>query len=59
MTLQVVPYDPQWLPQLAALARAHARLVPPWISLDDEDEDMFFDDLRFEQAPPYATLLLV
>jgi GNAT superfamily N-acetyltransferase len=37
VALQVVPYDPEWLPQLASLARAHARLVPPWISLDDED----------------------
>jgi hypothetical protein len=26
--MDVVPYEPEWLPQLAALARVHARLVP-------------------------------
>ncbi|MDQ3701775.1 MAG: GNAT family N-acetyltransferase [Chloroflexota bacterium] len=37
MALEVIPYDPHWLAQVAALARAHARLVPPRIILTDED----------------------
>jgi GNAT superfamily N-acetyltransferase len=37
VAVEVVVYDEAWLPQLAALARAHARLVPPWIVLQDED----------------------
>jgi GNAT superfamily N-acetyltransferase len=35
--VEVLTYSPDWLPRLAALARAHARLVPPGIGLSDED----------------------
>jgi GNAT superfamily N-acetyltransferase len=37
VAVEVVTYEPRWLPQLAALGRAHARLVPPWIVLADEE----------------------
>ena len=35
--MEVVPFDPEWLPQLAALARAHARLAPPHLAPTDEE----------------------
>jgi GNAT superfamily N-acetyltransferase len=35
--VEVVPFDPEWLPQLAALARAHARLAPPHLAPTDEE----------------------
>jgi GNAT superfamily N-acetyltransferase len=50
VALEVVPYDPAWLPQLAALARAHGRLVPPWISLEDEDVE---EGLTYHAAWPF------
>ena len=35
--MDVVAYDPEWLPALAGLARVHARLAPPWIVPDDDE----------------------
>ena len=35
--MDVVPYDPDWLPQLAALARVHARLAVPHLVPTDEE----------------------
>lgn len=35
--MELVPYDESWLPQLAALARCHARLTAPGLSLADEE----------------------
>jgi len=35
--VDIVPYDPDWLPQLASLARAHARLVAPFLVPSDEE----------------------
>jgi GNAT superfamily N-acetyltransferase len=35
--VDVIPYDPEWLPQLAALARVHGRLAPPGIALEDDE----------------------
>jgi GNAT superfamily N-acetyltransferase len=35
--VDVVPYDPDWLPQLAVLARTHARLAAPHLSPVDEE----------------------
>jgi GNAT superfamily N-acetyltransferase len=32
-----VPYEPAWLAQMAGLARAHARLAPPYLAPTDED----------------------
>lgn len=32
-----MPYDSSWLPQLAQLARAHARLAPPYLAPSDEE----------------------
>lgn len=34
--MDVVPYDSSWLPQLAQLVRAHARLAPPYLPPSDE-----------------------
>lgn len=35
--MEIVAYDPQWLPQLASLARAHARLAAPHLVPSDEE----------------------
>jgi GNAT superfamily N-acetyltransferase len=35
--VEVIAYEPAWLPRLAALARAHARLAPPGLILDDDE----------------------
>ena len=35
--MEVVPYEPTWLPALADLARTHARLAPPGTALADEE----------------------
>jgi GNAT superfamily N-acetyltransferase len=37
VAVDVVPYDPDWLPQLASLARAHARLSAPYLVPTDEE----------------------
>ena len=53
--LSVSPWTPRIATCHVALTLDDRYLIP----LDDEDGDMFFDDLRLEQAPPYATLLMV
>jgi GNAT superfamily N-acetyltransferase len=35
--VEVVPYTPEWLPQLAELARAHARLTLPGLELSEDE----------------------
>ncbi|HEX2032588.1 MAG TPA: GNAT family N-acetyltransferase [Chloroflexota bacterium] len=52
MAVDVITYDRDWLPQLASLARAHARLVPPWITLRDEDVEW---GLQRHAAWPFYT----
>ncbi|HEU5318149.1 MAG TPA: GNAT family N-acetyltransferase [Chloroflexota bacterium] len=37
MAVDVVPYDPDWLPSVASLARVHARLCAPHLVPSDEE----------------------
>ncbi len=41
--MEVVAYSPEWLPQLGALARAHARLVAPASLPDDQTVERGLD----------------
>ncbi len=45
--MDLAPYDPEWLPQLAALARVHARLAPPHLAPTDEEVAAGLDNHAF------------
>jgi GNAT superfamily N-acetyltransferase len=45
--VEIVPYEPSWLPQLADLARAHARLAAPHLVPSDAEVEVGLDRHAF------------